>query len=172
MWFDILLVIILTICVATDIKSRRIYNKFIFPTLLIALISHLFYGGWEALLGAFLGFLVGLGILLIPYLLGGMGAGDVKLLALIGAIKGTTFVIDTALYMAILGGLMAIFILLFRPGWKNRFKAIFYFLYALRYGVKIPLGMKRKGMQATYPYGVPIAAGALLCLFAEGWRIL
>lgn len=172
MLFDTILMIILIICVITDVKSRRIYNKIIFPGLVLAFGAHFLFGGWSALGGALIGFLIGLGVLLIPYLLGGMGAGDVKLLALIGALKGSSFVIDTAIYMALLGGLMAIVVLLCRPGIGARLKALFYSLYGLRYGVKIPLGVSRSSLTATYPYGVAIAGGAVLSLFLEGWGII
>jgi prepilin peptidase CpaA len=171
MWFDVILITILGICIVTDVRSRKIYNKVIFPGLIIAFASHLIIGGWQALGGALLGFSIGLGLLLIPYLLGGMGAGDVKLLALIGALKGSVFVLDTAIYMAILGAVIALVVLLCRRGVRERSKSLFYFLYGLRYGVKIPLGWNKAAMSATYPYGVAIAGGAVMSLFLEGWII-
>jgi prepilin peptidase CpaA len=172
MWFDAILLFILLICVVTDMKSRKIYNKVIFPSLLIAFVSHLVFGGWVALGWSVIGFFIGLGLLLIPYLLGGMGAGDVKLLALIGALKGSVFVLDTAIFMAILGAVIALVILLCRRGIRDRLKSLFYFLYGIRYGVKIPLGWNKAAMSATYPYGVAIAGGAVLSLFLEGWIML
>lgn len=109
-----------------------------------------------------------MGILLIPYLLGGIGAGDVKLLALIGAMKGTVFVLITAVYMALLGGLLALFVLLFRRGVLARIKTILYSLSGIRQGVKIPLTIAKEDYKATYPYGVAIAGGALLSFFLSG----
>ncbi len=164
MVIDILLLAILAICVITDLRSRKIYNKVIFPSLIIALAIHLITGGWQAVGSSLLGFLVGLGLLLIPYLLGGMGAGDVKLLALIGALKGTQFVLMTAVYMALLGGVIALAILLFRSGIKQRLRSIFYSLYSLRYGIRLPMLIK-EDLKTSYPYGVAIAGGALLRLW-------
>ena len=166
---DILLVTILLICVITDLKSRKIYNKVIFPGLLVAVVLHLIMGGWAGLISSLIGFGVGLAILFIPYMLGGMGAGDVKLLALIGALKGAVFVLNTAVYMAIVGGLIAVAILIFRKGFIERMKSIFYFFYGLRYGTRIPLGMNKNSLSATYPYGVAIAAGAVIALVDKGW---
>ncbi|UTW70504.1 prepilin peptidase [Anaerobacillus sp. HL2] len=51
--------------------------------------------------------------LIYPFLFRGMGAGDVKLLAVIGALKGTSFVFTTAIYMAIVGAIIALLIMLF-----------------------------------------------------------
>ncbi|WP_017754553.1 A24 family peptidase [Calidifontibacillus oryziterrae] len=167
-----ILIIVLLICIVTDLKERKIYNKVIFPALLLAFLYQAMTGGWNGLQSAFFGFLVGLGVLLIPYLLGGMGAGDVKLLALIGALKGTVFVLNTAIYMALIGGIIALFILLFRKGVIERIKGILYFLHARRYGLKTPILLNKEALTATYPYGLAIAGGAFVSLLAKGWIIL
>lgn len=165
---DILLLLILAVCVVTDLKSRKIYNKVIFPSLLLTLVLHLIFGGVSGLLDSMLGFAVGLGILLIPYLMGGMGAGDVKLLALIGAIKGMAFVLTTSFYMALLGGAIALGILLLRKGFLTRIKGITYSICSLTYGLRIPLGMDQGDYQKTYPYGVAIAGGAVVSMVFNG----
>ena len=76
------------------------------------MILNILYYGFEGLKLSFLGFLAGLGILIIPYLFGGMGAGDVKLLAFVGAAKGVTFVVNSAIYMAFVGGVISLVILI------------------------------------------------------------
>lgn len=53
---DVLLCAVLVICVLTDLKERRIYNKVIYPSLLLTLCIHLFNSGWEGLLYSILGF--------------------------------------------------------------------------------------------------------------------
>ncbi|MCA1030986.1 prepilin peptidase [Bacillus timonensis] len=170
MIFDSLLLLILLICVITDLRERKIYNKIIFPSLLISLLLHCIFDGFNGLFFSLAGFGAGFGILLIPYLLGGMGAGDVKLLALIGTLKGALFVSVTAIYMALFGGLIALGILLFRKGILQRFKSMLYTFYGIRYGLKIPLSLAidKEAMTSTYPYGVAIAGGAIVSLFAKG----
>jgi prepilin peptidase CpaA len=167
-----LLVTILVICLITDLKERKIYNKIIFPGLIIALLLNFILGSWNGLLDSVEGLFIGLGILLIPYLMGGMGAGDVKLLALVGAFKGTLFVLYTAIYMALLGGIIAIGILLFQKGVLQRLRSVLYFVVGKRYGMKIPLILSKDAMKTTYPYGVAIAGGAFLSLFFKGWGLL
>ncbi|MGJ9457688.1 A24 family peptidase [Oceanobacillus sp. CF4.6] len=166
---DIFLIIILLICLITDIKNRMIYNKVIYPALLITFIYHFTTGGWEGLSHSFIGFLIGFGLLLIPYFMGGMGAGDVKLLALIGAIKGSAFVFQSFIYIAIIGALMAIAIILFRRG---MLKSMIYFLSSLKNGVVLKGGISRGSLTATYPYGVAIVGGAFLLLFIQGVSFL
>lgn len=172
MILNAILIVVLIICIFTDLKKRKIYNKVIFPALFTALFFQLITGGWDAFIIALIGFLVGLSILLIPYLLGGMGAGDVKLLALIGACKGTVFVLNTAIFMALLGGIIALFVLLFRKGIIERMKGFLYFMHGRRYGLKMPLPIRNDNLSATYPYGVAIAGGAFISLFGKGWGIL
>lgn len=164
MSFNILLIILLSICVFTDLKSRKIYNIVIFPSLLVSLLFHLFSNGLLGLWFSLSGFLVGLVILLIPYFMGGIGAGDVKLLAVIGALKGVMFVLATAVYMALLGGLIGIAVLLFRKGVLTRIKGILFSMGSFRLGLRIPLFLDNEGMKTTYPYGVAIAGGAVISL--------
>lgn len=172
MWFNILLILVLIICVITDLKSRKIYNKVIFPTLLLAFISHVSLGGWLSLSFALKGFSIGLAILLIPYLMGGMGAGDVKLLALIGALKGSSFVLYTSIYMAIAGGIIALFLLILHKKLLHFLKSLPYALNGLKYGIKISMKEEASLMTSAYPYGVPIALGAILSMLLEGQVIL
>lgn len=149
----------------TDLKERKIYNKVLFPFLIIAWIFHAITGGWNGLTEAFLGTAVGLGILLIPYLLGGMGAGDVKLLAVIGGIKGLSFVLMASIYMALAGGIMAILFLLYRKGLLKR---VIYLIHGLRHGMRLSLLEENDPVKTTLPYGVAIAAGAIYQVYFPG----
>ncbi|MDB0580730.1 A24 family peptidase [Salinicoccus roseus] len=142
MLINAFLIIVLAVCVATDLRNRKIYNKVIFPGLIIAFGLNIIFNGFSGFGEALIGFIVGFGMLLIPYILGGMGAGDVKLLGLVGAFKGSGFVFESFLYMALIGGILAVFVIAARGGLKKSF------------GV---------GM----PYGVAIAGGAALALLMD-----
>jgi prepilin peptidase CpaA len=166
MFLNSLLLVTLAISVYTDLKSRRIYNKVIYPVLLVAIITQLIIGGWKGLELSFAGFLVGLSLLIIPFFLGGIGAGDVKLLALVGAFKGWLFVIYTGIYMALIGALIAVVLLLIG---KGMFQKVAIFLYGARNKQNMSYLFNRK---TTYPYGVAIAGGALLAFVLEGRVVL
>ncbi len=164
MLVDCLLIALIVICVITDLRERKIYNKVLLPFLLAGLVLNSVTGGFSGLTFALAGTAVGFSILLIPYLLGGMGAGDVKLLAVVGGLKGAAFVLTAAVYMALAGGIMAVIILVFRKGAINRLKQIGMFLGGLRSGMKVPLGLDKDVLNTTYPYGVAIAIGALAAI--------
>ncbi len=169
MWLNGLLAAALAVSVVTDIRTRKIYNKLLFPAAAAALALHLAESGWGGLVSGLAGLAAGMGILLLPYLAGGMGAGDVKLLGLVGLCKGAAFVWVAALYMALAGGVMAVMFLLFRKGALGKLKWAAIVAYSLRYGVRLPLTAGRNADAAGLPYGVAIAAGALLSVWGSGW---
>lgn len=167
MWTHIILLIVLLICVITDLKNRKIYNVVIFPALALAFLIHTLMNGWAGLGFSLIGFTLGLAILIIPFLLGGMGAGDVKLLALVGALQGAEFVLTAAVYMALIGSVMALAIVLFKDGIRDRLRFAGYVLMCLRFRFKP--NMQGYWTAGAYPYGVAIAGGATICLWLKGW---
>ncbi|TFB19643.1 prepilin peptidase [Filobacillus milosensis] len=164
MLIDLLLFTVLIISLFTDLKHRKIYNKVLFPALIIALLLQPMIYGMDGIKSSILGLLLGFGILLIPYLMGGMGAGDVKLLAVIGAITSPAFVFATAVYMAVLGGVIGLALIIIR---KDFFKRLYYALSNMRYGMQL-LFPNKETMQRTFPYGVAIVGGACLSFFLDG----
>lgn len=172
MIFNFMLVLVLFICFITDLKEQKIYNKVIFPCLAMAVFLHGIYFGLDGLKGSIIGFAVGFGILLIPYFMGGIGAGDVKLLALIGAIKGSIFVLNTAVYMALIGGVIAFVIILFHRESLKLFKQIGLKILYVFFGIKVKLELPSSPFLKKYPYGVAIVGGALICLVFKGAWII
>lgn len=165
---NLLLLALLAICVVTDIRKRKIYNAVLMPFLVTALIMNTIISGLHGLTDSILGCAAGFGILLIPFLLGGMGAGDVKLLAVIGAIKGPIFVLIAAVYMALAGGIMALIIILFKKGIRRRLYQLVYFFHGLHNGIRFPVFSDKEGLKTTYPYGIAIAAGAIFQVLRAG----
>lgn len=72
----------------TDLKWRRIPNPLTVGAFVLGLVFHLVTGGWDGLLFALGGFAVGFGFLLVLWLIGGGGGGDVKLMGAMGAWLG------------------------------------------------------------------------------------
>jgi Flp pilus assembly protein protease CpaA len=97
----------------TDVRDFRVPNWLTGPLFLSGVLYHTFLGGWPGLGGSLLGVLVGLGLTLPLHLAGGMGAGDVKLLAAIGAWLGALLTVALMLGTALVGGAYALGVLLF-----------------------------------------------------------
>ena len=153
---DTVLVAGLLYAVFTDLRVRRISNKLTYPAMLFGLVANTALFGWEGFGHAWMGWGVGLAVMLVPFMLKAMGAGDVKLVAAIGAIKGPEFVLVAALYACVTGGLLAIFYLYRERRVTNTFKYIAYgWVWALT-------GKGQKG--GAIPYAPAILAGVVLAL--------
>ncbi|MFD1780936.1 prepilin peptidase [Fredinandcohnia salidurans] len=167
---NVIICLILIISVITDLRNRKILNIVTFPAILGGLIYFTSFSGFDGFLFSGKGFLVGLGLLFIPFVMGGIGAGDVKLLAAIGAWKGAMFVFYTGIYAALFGGLIAIIVLIKQRKLGFTFKSILFSLVFFR-GTQGSLNIS-SGSQGTIsiPYAIPITIGALLTFIWEFYK--
>ena len=97
-----------------DVRTRKIPNALTGPTLLFGLLLHLGLGGWRSLCAAALAALIGGGVFLVFYLAGGMGAGDVKLMAAVCSVAGIGNVAGILIATALMGGILALIVALYR----------------------------------------------------------
>ena len=91
-----------------DLHSRRIPNALTFGAAAAALAAAGVPGGVSGLTFSLSGWLLAIALWIPFYALGGMGAGDVKLLAAVGAWLGPADVFHAALYAGIAGAMMAL----------------------------------------------------------------
>src|SRR5437868_4860485 len=77
--------ITLIVAAAIDGKQLKVPNWITYPMIVAGWVYSLAFFGWAGLGWSLLGTAVGLGLLLPAYAIGGMGAGDVKLMAGVGA---------------------------------------------------------------------------------------
>ena len=107
------LLVILMIAAIIDIRSRKVPNTLVLTslaaTLVLLPIFHLL-----PFAHAVAGSLAGLLIFLPFYVIGMMGAGDVKLLAIVGSVLGPSELIPATVYIFIAGGLVTVFYLIAR----------------------------------------------------------
>ncbi len=184
----ILLAAVLACAVATDVRSRRIPNKLVLLGLLsgLALQATVTPGaglfsepfGALGLLQGGAGMLVGLVLLLPMYALGAMGAGDVKLMAVIGTFLGPLEVLGAGLSSVLAGGVLALLVALFQGSLRK-----------VTGNVKVMvLGSVLRGMSGgsaridappaatgQLPYAVAIASGTVAYLLLTryfGWSLL
>ena len=93
---------------ATDLHSRRIPNWLTFGASAAALAFHYLTAGQDGVVHAMGGWVIGLVLFMPMFLLGGMGAGDVKLLAALGAWLGPGYATLLAMYSSLAGGVIAV----------------------------------------------------------------
>lgn len=98
----------------TDLRNRTIPNWLSLTALLVGLAARTYLYGSSGAADAGLGVLIGFAVFLVFFLLGGMGGGDVKLMAAFGAILGREQILTAAIWTALAGGLMALGYLAFK----------------------------------------------------------
>jgi prepilin peptidase CpaA len=105
-----------------DLRRRQIANWIPLSAFASGLILQTAKHGWHGTVSAVLGTLAGAGVFLIFYLLGGMGGGDVKLMAGFGALLGAKRLFEAALWTAGCGGILALAVIaggLIRDLWRR-----------------------------------------------------
>lgn len=151
----------------TDLRSRRIPNVLTFGAAAGALGFHLADAGLSGLGWSALGWVTGLALFLPLFLLRGLGGGDVKLLAAIGAWLGPGPTVWLAIYTALAGGVMALVVAVsagyFRQAFRNIWSLLMFWRVA---GVQPHPGLTLDSPGAPrLPYAVPIAAGLVVTLW-------
>jgi prepilin peptidase CpaA len=168
------LVAILIIAGLNDLKRRKIPNLLTYPTMALGFFFHTLSNGTSGLLFSAVGLFTGIGLLIFPYLMGGMGAGDAKLLGAVGAVLGPKGVFLSFLFTAIAGGIYAVILLLRDPQYVRSF----FMRHGFKTGTSAPTGQSvpapagRNENKPKLCYGIAIAAGTLFYLISEwtGYR--
>lgn len=153
-----------------DLMTRRIPNYLTLGAALGGLAFQSAVYGWSGLSHGGLGLVLGFSLLFLPYLLGGLGAGDVKALAAVGAWLGPVLVFYLFVYMTICGALMALGMLCWQGRLRSRLRqghaALVNWARCLFYGLK-PLApaASRPTPGDSIPYGTALALGmVIICL--------
>ncbi|RJF92631.1 A24 family peptidase [Noviherbaspirillum saxi] len=169
---ELLLVGLVGVAAISDLASRRIPNLLIVIGLLAALGAQTLLpdgSGWTTwLLGALTGF-----ILFLPvYALRGMGAGDVKLMAAVGAFVGASVAVKIALATFLIGGVWALAVILFKGKCREAWINIRTLLEpVLMRAARMPSETTGMPMASVgrLPYGAAIALGTLTIMFWGRW---
>jgi len=158
----------------SDWRTRRLPNWLTVPAFAAALITHAAISGFAGLRLSLLGFATGFGILLVLWLVGGSGGGDVKLMGALGAWLGPMLTLEVFLVSAVVivilaGG--ALLVAFFGRGFRyvqRRYRVA---------GWKSPHGvlepdekwLAQRQRFRILPYAVPVALSTLLVL-ALAWK--
>ena len=160
---------ILIIAAITDIRWQRIPNMLTYTTMVICLLYHITFSGVQGLFFSLSGLALGMAFFMLPYLMGGMGAGDVKLLGAVGAVLGPKGVFEAALCTAIVGGIYALILLLIKHkdcrDLISRYATTLKIFAATGELYTIAAGENEK--QPKLCYGVAIALGSLIAIYLQ-----
>jgi prepilin peptidase CpaA len=169
-FFDLFLCTFLGLAAAFDLRERRIPNWLVFLALGAGFLLNAWLGV-EQLLSSVWGLGLVILIFFLPFAMGIMGAGDVKLLGAVGALLGVAWIPRVLFYSALAGGLLAALSLatkgvrwsVMKETWMD-FK-----LFVTSRGMVAPtsVGEREAHGAHTIPYGVAIGLGTLAAFYGD-----
>jgi prepilin peptidase CpaA len=159
--------VIAAIACVSDLRTRRIPNVLTFGAAAAALLFHLGTRGVDGGVASVSGWVVGVAFLLVPFALGSMGAGDVKLLGALGAWLGPVDAAWLGLYTGIAGGAIALMVAArhgyLRQAYRNIWILLLYWrVLGVRPMAELTL---ESGNGPRLAYAAPIFAGTVATLW-------
>ena len=156
---------ILILAAWIDGRELKVPNWITFPMILSGLVYSTAVGGLGGLGAGLLGMAVGLLTLLPLYAVGGMGAGDVKLMAGIGAWLGWEITFAAFCVSTVVGAVMAVIMVLSKKKMAHHYEN-FLLILSEWMVVKNPyelskIAAERKPRMMLLPYGIPICIGTI-----------
>jgi prepilin peptidase CpaA len=163
------IVCVTALACAIDLRERRIPNWLTFGAALTGVAYQLYMHGMHGLMTGGAGWLVGMAVFFLPFALGGLGAGDVKLVAALGAWLGPYEIVWLALYTAIAGAVLALGVSLVRGYLQQALSNIWLLLMHLRMEGFRPLPELtiHHGKGPKLAYGVAIFAGTMVTIWVR-----
>jgi prepilin peptidase CpaA len=158
--------IALVACV-TDLRSQRIPNILTFGGALAGVVFHTASGAADGLFLSVSGWVVGVAVFLLPFVLGGMGAGDVKLVAALGAWLGPMDTLWLGIYTALAGGIAALVLAVARGYLRQALSNIYLLLMHWRItGIRPLREVSLAGSGGPrLAYAVPVLGGLVATLW-------
>ena len=158
------------LCMLGDVQTRRIPNVLCGSAIVIGMLLNTVHSGTDGLFASAAGLLAAIALLLFPFAMGGLGGGDVKMMAAIGALLGLHAGV-TALFVGLAFGGVIMAIHLARLGrLRQTLVTIHAMVLTSFFGRSLePLRVSAAQQGAiALPYSVPLGLGTLLVLAAPG----
>ena len=156
-----LLLTLLGIAAVIDFRTYRIPNWLTGLAILVGLSLHTFANQLPGFVFSLEGAVLGLGLFVLLYACGWMGAGDVKLFAAVGAFLGPAQTISAAVAIALVGGLLALVVLGFHQGWRKTGLWLWSYVQAMVLTRSVRGLTPVQGAAPKVPYAVAIGLGTI-----------
>jgi prepilin peptidase CpaA len=169
MYLDGFLIVLVLAASLTDLAVRKIPNRLVLCGVFSAAVLHLASGHPFNLVSTGLaGAALGLCVFLPLYFLRGMAAGDVKLMAMVGAFTGPMLAFEIALATCCAGGVMALVMVAVNGRWRDlasNLRALLRPLYMRLAGMPYAKEPLPRASVGGMPYGPAIATATFLMLW-------
>lgn len=166
---NIALLILIIVAAVYDVQFRRVPNGLTVGGMLAGIgLNTFIYRGWPGLQISLPGLAAGFGAYFALYSLRAMGAGDVKLMAAIGALVGVRDWFGIFLITAIVGGIAGLALIAARGRVRTTLWNVGFILSEMRYGRPAYVGREeldvRNPVSIGLPHGAVIALGTIVFL--------
>ncbi len=144
----------------TDSIYKKIYNWLTLPAIVLGPIVSFYLLGPSGGLASICAIALGLALYGWMFWLGAMGGGDIKLLMAFGAWGGIGFVLDVALLSVLVGGFLAVLLLLFKGRLVQFYRKISHFFLTLM-TKELEVELPKVDHKLKMPFGIPMAIAAI-----------
>ncbi len=155
-----------------DYSQRRVPNWLNAAIALVGFLAQGYFCGWPGITSGALGLLVGFGLLIVPWMMHGMGAGDVKLMAAIGVWFGPWLTLLGFALGAVIGGVIAGIMIVAAGKTRMAYLNLGTIVCKLQSRDRVfsEFGSAKSfgTTSALLPYGVPLTIGSLIVWFGNG----
>ena len=158
---EIFLLLILGTAIAADLRWRTIPNWLTGPSILVGLGLHTVMNQLTGLVFSLEGAALGLGLFVILYICGWMGAGDVKLYAAVGSFIGPAQTLSAAVVIALVGGLLTLVVLGSQQGWRRMGLWLWSYIQTILLTRSVQRLTPVQGAAPKVPYAVAIGLGTI-----------
>lgn len=168
-----MLLLVLAGAALNDIRFQKIPNYLTYPAMVAGVAVRSIWYGFDGFLSGLAGIGVGLGVLILPYIMGGMGAGDAKLMGSVGGFLGPKGVFSAFLFTALVGGVYAVILTIMHGNVRvsmSRYGGMMKTLVLTKRFIYV--SPDRREETPRLRYGIAIALGTALSLLWEGEVLL
>lgn len=144
-----------------DSLSRRLPNYYLLLGLPVALVFQALEAGWSGIMATVVGLLTGFALFIPFYAMGGMAAGDVKLMAVVGSFLGGIGALWAGACSLIAGSVLDVCYLIYKKQF-GKLLSRYWAMASLR--TYIPT-QEDDAARHRFPYAIAIFTGTLISLF-------
>lgn len=144
-----------------DLVNHRLPNYYLLVGVVAGVAWNAYIAGLAGVASAGAGLLIGFALLVPFYALGGMAAGDVKLMAVVGSFLGADGALGASVYSLMAGAVLGIVYLLYK-GHMGRLVVRYWAMAVTRSRIQADAN---DAARHRFPYAIAIAAGTLLSMY-------
>jgi prepilin peptidase CpaA len=154
-----------------DLRQGKVFNRLTYPAILVGLALGVAQGAAagqmrDVLVNHVMGFGFGFGVLFIAYLLGGMGGGDVKLMAAVGAFVGWPGALDAVFYSFLVAAAVGVIVVI----WRGETRVVLRRLWLAVRILPLPTARMEEAVPTStrlVPFGFAVCVGTLWFLVED-----